>query len=242
MRTIIIIALFGVLFACNPDGAGCFKASGPLTTENLAVADFTAIDISGNIEVRIAPGAVQQVKITTGSNLQAGIRVEVEEGVLYLDNLNTCNWTRNYINPVVEVTVPLLERLTLRGSGNVVSTDTLVYERLKLENLEGSGDFYLDVKLDDLNIVANSLANFYIAGTAQQLSLWFYWNDGIYFGENLQAVNCQITHYGSNTFHVNVLDSIYGGIYSFGNVIMHRQIPRITNVSEDGEGQLLFEP
>ncbi len=230
------------MLACNPDGAGCFKASGPLETATFSVAGFSAIDVSSNIAVNITSGTVQEVSVTTGSNLLAGIRVEVVDGVLYLDNLNTCNWTRKYVDPVVDVTAPRLERVTLRGSGNILSTDTLVYDQLKLEALESSGDFYLTVKLNGLNLVTNGLTNFYIEGTVNQLDLWFYWNDGIFFGEGLQAGLGKIAHYGSNTLHVNVSDSIYGGIYSFGDVVMHRQIPAALNVVEESRGQLLFVP
>ena len=97
MRVLFYISIFLVFAGCNPDGVGCFKSSGDLETISADLPEFNAIDVSGNIEVHLSNQPIQEVMLTTGSNLISGIRIEVVDGVLYLDNLNTCNWTRKYI-------------------------------------------------------------------------------------------------------------------------------------------------
>jgi hypothetical protein len=231
------------LFAgCNPDGAGCFKPSGDLESINVSLPDYTSIDIRTNIDLHLFNSASTSAKLITGANLMPGIRMEVVNGVLYLENLNTCNWTRKYVNPIVEISNPDLISIIQRGFGKTVSLDTLRYDQLKLESSEGSGEFNLKVNIKNLSIVSNETANYYISGRVEKLSVGYYYADGIFYGEDLIAQDCSITHWGSNTIHLIVVNSINGSIFSFGNVILHEQMPLSLDVEETNSGKLLFQP
>ena len=234
------IALLWLLAACNPDGAGCFEPAGDTQMTVLTLPTFEAVDVTSNIAVLLVPGQVQQVSIATGSNLQAGIMAEVRNGTLYLDNLNRCNWTRKYEDPLVTIVTPDLQRLVVRGSGQVSSSDTLTLDRLKLEVTEGVGDVYLTLKVGELEVVSNGLSNIYLSGQTERLQVGFYNNDGIFFGEQLRALSCRVDHRGSNALHIQVADSLYGGIYSLGNVYVHGPRPAAIEVTESSKGRLVF--
>ena len=241
MRIFGYIALVTLLAGCNPDGIGCFKSTGQIETVSVDVADFSTIDVSSNIEVHLVSGTTRYVELTAGSNIIPGIRMEVVDGVLYLENLNTCNWTRKYINPVVEISNPALTKIVQHGFGKIISNGILTYDELVLENDGGSGDFILELDINSLRISSNEVANFYLTGTAQQLFIGFYYADEIFFAEDLQVNNCVITHYGSNSIHLNVLESLKGEIYGFGDVILHQQMPQTVDVIESGSGKLIFD-
>ena len=242
MRVLFYISIFLMFAGCNPDGVGCFKSSGDLETISADLPEFNAIDVSGNIEVHLSSQPIQEVMLTTGSNLISGIRMEVVDGVLYLDNLNTCNWTRKYVNPVLEISNPGLKKITQRGSGEIISTETLNYDELTIENTGGSGDFILEVIIESLYVVSNEVANFYLTGSATELRVVFAYHDEILYGEGLKVINCVFTHYGSNSMHLNVSGSLKGSINSFGNVIMHDQLPQTVDVDELADGKLIYVP
>lgn len=242
MRVFFYISFFLVLTGCNPDGVGCFNSSGSLETISVDVGEFSAIDISGNIEVRLSNKAIKEVMLTTGSNLITGIRIEIIDGVLFLDNLNTCNWTRKYVNPVLEISNPGLTKIIQRGSGEISSTEALTYDQLILENTFGSGDFILEVNVRRLDVVSNEVANFYVTGSAEELYIGFYYADEIFYGEDLQVNNCIVTHYGSNSMHLDVSGSLQGTIYSFGDIILHNQLPQTVDVVEMAAGKLIYVP
>ncbi len=242
MKYSAIISTFFILSACNPDGAGCFKSTGSIETIAVEVPTFIAIDVSSNIEVHISNSPIQEVKLTAGSNLIPGIRLEVIDGVLFLENLNSCNWAREYMNPVVEISNPTLTNITQRGYGNIISTEKLTHDALTLENIGGAGDFKFDLDVLSLTIVSNEVANFYITGNTVKLNIGFYYADEIFFGEGLRATDCYVTHYGSNSIHVDVSGSLRGNIYSFGDIIMHHQLPQIIDVVEGSNGRLVFIP
>ena len=242
MKYLGIILIFFALSGCNPDGVGCFKSTGSIETVTVSVTNFTAIDVSNNIEVHISNRPLQEVKLTAGSNLIPGIRMEVIDGVLFLENLNTCNWSREYINPIVEISIPALTNIVQQGFGKIISTETLTYDSLMIENRGGAGDFRIDVDMRSLVITSNEVANFYITGVVAQLRVGFYYSDEIFFGEGLKATDCDVTHYGSNSIHLDVSGSLSGTINSFGDVIMHHQLPQNIDVQEGSNGKLIFKP
>jgi hypothetical protein len=242
LKNLHYIALILVISGCNPEGVGCFKSTGPVETRLIDLPTFTAIDISNNIDVHISPDQTNEVLITAGSNILPGVRAEVIDSVLYLENLNSCNFTRKYVNPVIEISNPELELITQHGYGEVVSTDTLRFDKLRLVSEECSGDFRLSVNVSSLSVGSNNISNFYISGFADQLSVGIYWSDGIFFGENLSTNTCYVTHSGSNSIHLNVSGSLRGSINNLGNVILHQQMPKEVNVVENGNGMLIFDP
>jgi putative autotransporter adhesin-like protein len=242
MKITLYIAILLSIAGCNPDGIGCFKSTGTLETINIEVPDFSIIDVTSNIDIQLTNSATKSVQLTAGDNIIPGIRVEVIEGTLYLENLNTCNWTRKYINPVIMISNPALKRIVQRGHGKTTSTETLAYDLLVLESKGGSGDFELDVDIRNLSVVANEVANFYISGDVDMLNITFAYCDAIFYGENLLVNNCQVYHVGSNTMHFNVTGNLTGRISSFGDVIVHNQMPQSVDVEESGKGTLIFKP
>ena len=242
MRKLHYILIMLLIYGCNPDGVGCFKPSGVPETMNVTLADYKTIDISSDIDLHLRNGMDKEVMLTAGANLIPGIRMEVVDGVLYLENLNTCSWTRSYVNPVIEISNPDLVSIIQHGFGKTISLDTLTYDDLKLESKEGSGEFNLNVKIRKLSIVSNEVANYYIAGSVDKLSVVFAYSDGILFGENLVAQDCYVRHLGSNTMHLNVVNSISASLSSFGNVILHKQMPVSVDVRETGSGKVLYQP
>jgi hypothetical protein len=241
MKKLSYIVFLIIIIGCNPDGIGCFNSSGSIETVTVEVADFSVIDVSGNIEVHLTSAAVKDVKLIAGSNIIPGIRLQVIDGILFLDNLNTCNWTREYVNPIVEISNPALTKVVQHGFGEIISNGTLTYNELTLENTEGSGDFKVDVNVQKLTIVSNEVANFYLRGSADLLVIGFYYADEIFYGEELQVDDCLVTHYGSNSMHLNVTQSLKGNIYSYGDVFMHRQMPQTIEVTESENGKLIFD-
>jgi len=242
LRYLVYIALLYVIIGCNPDGAGCFKSTGPEETVLVNTPAFTQIDVSSNIDVRIIPDNTGSITLTTGANLIPGIRIEVVEGILYLDNLNTCNFTRKYVNPLVEISTTDLKAITLHGFGNIVSTDTLRYDQLELASEGGSGEFRIMVNVRKLTVGSNNLANFEISGYADELSAGIYWSDCVISCENLKVKTAYVNHNGSNTIHLNVSNSISGSINNLGNVILHQQMPTQINVNETSNGKLIYNP
>ena len=239
MRYLATILIIGLLQGCNPDGIGCFKPAGDEITTSIGIDAFTEIDISNNIDVILMESNSSILSVTAGENELTGIKTEVVDGILYIANLNSCNWSRRYKNPVVELPFSDLSRITLRGSGIITNKDTLSMDRLVLSSIQGSGEFDLTVEIENLGISTNEITNFNISGSATNLSVGFYYGDGILYGSKLKTQNCTITHIGSNTMHLNVSGALTGTIDSFGDVLLYDQAPASIDVEFNSRGQII---
>lgn len=126
----------------------CVTSTGPMRIEERSVPTFHSVDLDDRIDVVMGQRASGTVAVEAGSNLLGQIETEVVDGVLRLRNTMRCNWVRNLKKRVtVHVPVDGLDRLVLRGTGDVRCLDTIQVERFELEQwgAQGSTELLLDV-------------------------------------------------------------------------------------------------
>lgn len=239
MKKLLIILTACLLQSCNQEGIGCFTPAGDIIKQEFAIGAFTSLEVLDNIDVVLHSLETDVLSIQAGSNEIKGIKYSIKDNVLYLSNENSCHWSRNYTRPVVAINYQSLESIVLRGYGLISSDEELSFSEIKLASIQGSGDFDLTLNADQLSISNNDVANFYIRGQVTNLNVGHYFNEGIFYGEQLRAENCQILHRGTNSIHVNVTGTLSGAIDSFGNVVIHEQSPGEINIVESNTGTVV---
>lgn len=136
------IPLSLVLFtACEREQMNdCVTSTGPERAEERMVGAFTAIELNDRIDLVIEPRTSGSISVEAGRNLLGQLVTEVKDGTLIVRNEMTCNWIRSF-KPRITVHVPIggLQRLILKGTGNVSSTDTIRSDHLQVEQWEGEG-------------------------------------------------------------------------------------------------------
>jgi hypothetical protein len=144
----ILVVILAVLLARSPGwsvGAGT-EGSGIAATEVRTVAPFTSVELAGSNRVSIRVGPEQRIEVHADDNLVAMVTTEVRDGALVIDDTGDLR-ARSPMS--VEITVPALDRVTLRGSGNLAIRDVGA-EDLTVE-LPGSGTIQMSgtaVRLD----------------------------------------------------------------------------------------------
>jgi hypothetical protein len=158
--TLLIAALNVVTAPSVPDRASGpgIEGSGSAASEVREVAPFTSVDLAGSNEVFIRAGTTQSVRVEADDNLLDLITTRVRAGELVIDNVGDFQ-TRSAMS--VQITLPVLDAITLSGSGTVslqgIETETLTVrlpgsgvvraagtvDRLRAE-LVGSGELLLD--------------------------------------------------------------------------------------------------
>ena len=171
-------------------------------------------------------------------NLISKISFYVSDNTLIIENLNTCNWVRDYKAINVYVTNPSLVEIHMHGYGSVISKDTLHTGYLSIISTDSPGDVNLVIEGDALYIVSNNLANFTIAGSLDFLKVGFYFNDSKFFGKNLQVNKIEIDHNGINTIMVSPSDQLMGIIGNTGNVEIYTD-PPVIDLKYLGSGRLI---
>jgi hypothetical protein len=110
------------------------RGSGVTVAETRALPAFTSVELAGANQVTIAVGAAQKVAVRADANLIPLVTTDVRDGGLVVGTEGSFETT----NPMsVDVTVPGLDGLTLRGSGTMALYD--VHQPELVVAVRGSG-------------------------------------------------------------------------------------------------------
>lgn len=226
LKTIFaFICLAAMLDSCKKDNLGdCFTGTGFVVKETRELEAFDSIFVNRRLEVVLIEDSVNYVVVEAGENLQENIKTEVVNGLLTIENTNTCNWVRSYKIPVkIEIHFAQLRYVKMFGSSIVSSPDTLHQPFLKFEFIDSSGDLDLLVDNEEISIIQNTGSNDVIVkGITKHLSVYMSsMGSGDYdelfaetvYVQTLSSANCRV--FGTESFFFRVNGD--GGIFYKGD-------------------------
>lgn len=239
MRTLkrysIVLIVVAFVGCDNEDAFDCIKTVGDINHHELDLEGFNKIELIGDIQLYIENSETQSVLLATGDNLFPKIDLEVVDGQLTISDNNKCTWARDYGNTVVTVKSNGISLIKNSGSRDVVSIGTYnIDKELYLISQNASGDYYLDVSGNYLNISSNKVSNFEITGSLEKLYVGFYSGHGRFEGQNLTANTVSIFHRGANDILVKPTLLLDGSIESFGDIVVYGQ-PEVVDIEYNGK-------
>ncbi len=249
MKKLLLILLVILMFGCDTEDApGCFKKSGEIVQDEVAVDAFNEIIVYERVKLFIKQGPVQKVVIETGENLRKDVSVEVIDNRLSIRNGNSCNLIRDYELTKVYVTIPNLTWLQNSSGSAIESENTLKFNDLWLRSvnqendlsIHTDGDFILDLDVKNLRITNDNVSNYFLSGKAENFNVFFAAGDSRLDAPELLVQNYQIFHRGTNKMILFPVQSLKGELRSSGNVIAKNR-PPIVDVEEYYTGRLIFE-
>lgn len=216
--------------------------------QEFEVDAFEAIIIEERLQLIVKEGPVQKVVIATGENLLNDIEVTVTDGVLTVLNNNGCNLVRDFNISKVYVTSPNIKQIRNASGYEVQSDGVLSYPSLTLLSNDGEeedfyhkdGDFRLQLDVNELNITADGLSNFYISGEAATATINFLEGDIRFEGADFEIQNLNISHRGTNKVIVNPIQALRGKVLSTGDLISVNR-PPIVDIEQTYTGKLIFQ-
>ena len=238
-RIFIVLILSPLYWSCENTSFDCIKNTGSQISANLEVPEFHGILAYDGINIFIKEGDHQKVSLEIGENLLEDVEVTVDaDGNLVVKNNNTCNWVRSYQDINLRITVDSLVSIKQFGFGTIRSTGKLTFPSLTIEAKEGVGDIHLEVENQDVYLVSNSIANFYLTGSTESLKIGNYYNNGRFLCKELTAQKASINHLGSNSIEINVTESLNGARDGVGDLVYYGN-PETVEVAIRGKGTLL---
>ena len=141
MRTILALALV-CTGAIGCEMGQCVKGQGASTSTEMSIEPFQGLILTNNINVQLVQGPVQKIEVSGQSNLAAMINTQVMDGVWRIE-IDECFRAKKPL--VVHITVPELQAITIKGSGNINSEGRFRTKAIDL-NVLGSGDINLDLE------------------------------------------------------------------------------------------------
>jgi hypothetical protein len=151
--TVALILLVGILLVTSPavtagdSWSRAVKGSGNITTEERSVPEFTRIELESSSDLEIEVGPEQHISVSFDDNLLEHVITEVRGGALEIDYDRSLKSRKGCL---IKITVPVLEALSVTGSGDVdvvnIKGDEFEY------TCTGSGDTYFEADVRQLDI------------------------------------------------------------------------------------------
>ena len=157
----------GATVTSGSSGAKRVEGSGNLVDQARTVGSFSAIKVTGPMDVQLKAGDQEQVSVRFDDNLQPMIETVVTEGKTPTLEIRIARDAafRARKAPVVSVTFKRLEALSLSGSGEV-RADRIQSPALAIA-IAGSSDVRIDqVDTDTLGVSVAGSGDFTAAGRA----------------------------------------------------------------------------
>lgn len=221
-RIITILALIGLLLACNistGDGGEIIEGSGNIITEDRELSGFTAVSLDGIGRLEIDQTGSDSISITGDDNILPHITTRVRSGTLIISVEENKTFT-NVPDLVYQVTVASLERLELNGAGEIEVTN-LDGERLEV-TLDGGGSITVSGEVTSQEVDLNGL--------------------GIYNAENLISQDVTIQQDGAGSAVVNASDTLdvtingLGDVEYIGDPTITQEINGLGSIHPKGQG------
>lgn len=231
--TIIIIL---VAFTANVNAQWYgkkIKGNGKVVTETRNVSDYSQIAVAGSFDVKLVAGKEGKLTIKGEENLLEYLITEVKDGKLKI------KWEKGVnINTTKEllVTVPFedIEAVSLAGSGDVFSEDTIKADNLKVA-LAGSGDIKLNINASSISSAISGSGDIQLTGSSENLKCAIA-GSGDINGYELTSNNVEVSIAGSGDIKVNAKENLKARISGSGDVY-YKGNPR-QDVKVSGSGSV----
>lgn len=226
---------FGLtLTGCFVDdiGIGCPRATGEYETQTLQVPNFDGIKLTMDARVEITQGDELSVTVEGKSDVIDELSLDVDDGTWRID---TYDCMRNIDNLTIYITMPYLRKLTVSGSGEIYSTNTLVGDDVDL-TVSGSGKIDVALTADDIDALISGSGEILAEGTGDELDLDIS-GSGDFFAFGLAMRRADIRISGSGTAEVRVEQYLKARISGSGDVY-YKGNPDL-DVSVSGSGRVI---
>jgi hypothetical protein len=151
-----LIAFFVIIFITNCELDNRINGNGDITSTERVATGFTGIVLEGAGNVNVNFFENFKVIVTTDSNIQDIITIEVKNNFLYIDAKRG-----EGINPtklIIDVYLPELGNITLNGAGNIIINNGNV-SVLNLA-LSGAGNIEAEnFEAETVNVILSGAGN-----------------------------------------------------------------------------------
>lgn len=197
--------------------ADAVVGNGQASTERRTVPEFTAVSVTGGIDVRIRQAAQQTLDVRADANLLALLETVVDSDKSLQIRWKHNNRPRSRNQPVVEIAVAQLQSLASSGSSDI-RVDGFKATQLKAA-VSGSGDIRLDkLQAEQLGVSIAGSGDVSASGQVVRLQVKIA-GSGDLHGEGLKAEDVTVSIAGSGDAAVQADKTLTVSIAGSGDVV-----------------------
>jgi len=236
-----LFLLLILFLGCSKDnGSGCFTRQGNIITiERILVGNVNTLEIHDNAVVTIKQGPAFKALLRGGENLLDSYKTRVEGERLIIENLTSCDWTRDLSTPFeVTLIIPSLRSIYYVGHGGLYSDGPFNADTLLIDVKQGVGEYDLELYGDKLELVHHTGATNAIVKGSFDYVYAYSTSQSIFDMSELTVNSGFYANGGTGNMSINTSDYIKIQLNLTGN-IFYTQDPEIYIESHIGSGQLI---
>ena len=201
------------------------SGSGQAVDDIRPVSGFHAVKVHGPLAVELRAADRERVTVRIDDNLQAMIRVEVQDGTLEVGPAKDAGFTTR-TPPTVIVEYLALDSISLAGSGDIVGSNVRPPKGLRAA-IAGSGDICLSgLKTVKLAVSVAGSGDVRVQGAADEVSIRIA-GSGDAHADALEGKRVKVSIAGSGDPRVHALDELEVSVAGSGDV-RYRGYPKVT--------------
>ncbi|MFO7830125.1 MAG: head GIN domain-containing protein [Bacteroidales bacterium] len=198
--------------------------------KEIKVGEFTKISLAIPADLYLSQGDENEVYIDASDQILEKIEAEVKNGTLNIQFEKWYNY-RGFSDIKIYITVKQIEKLSLAGSGKIISQSPIKADKIGLF-VSGSGDIEIDELIAaNVGVMITGSGDIKIQGksTANSLDANIT-GSGDLESEEMEFNKADLTITGSGSINANVVDEIdalitgSGRIYYKGNPLINANI------------------
>ncbi len=167
---------------------------------------FTKIELSSLGKVFITQGDSNSIEVST-SGSKDNIETKIKNNKLHIESS---------IDAEYHITMKNIEGLSVSGTGEIISSNTIVTDHLKLD-VSGSGKMTLAVQTKDLGIDISGVGKINLSGKTENANINIS-GSGKVEAFDLQTINCKAEISGVGKCNIDVTESLNSEISGMGSV------------------------
>ncbi|MCD4729640.1 MAG: DUF2807 domain-containing protein [Bacteroidales bacterium] len=165
-RFILPVLLIGIvaLFTSCGKGGGAIKGSGPVVKQEFDLPPVSAISLSIDANVILTRGDSQSVMIEGQQNIINNIEKYVTSDGYW--NIRYYNSVRNHSGVTIFITTPMVDFVTISGSGSIQSTNAFTDTTNVSLKISGSGSIFMNTTAHIIESSISGSGQINLEGTA----------------------------------------------------------------------------
>ena len=217
---------------CGTGHKDCVRGTGEVMAREIPVAMLNAIIVTGSTDVTIVRGDTQRVEVIAQPELIGLVKTKVDNGVWEITTTECYSSDREFS---VRLTVPMLNSVIVRGSGDVRSEEVFNTGKTHLE-VSGSGNIAVDTLHEGLLEIRNAGSGDILigGGECRRMDVRLSGSGSVQAGE-LCAANTKADLSGTGGLVIDVLDSLTADLSGSGDLRYRGSPIVISNTVSSGK-------
>ena len=165
---VLLALFFSGCVVVYPTGTSTVSGKGAMEKYEIKVGEYNRIKVAGNCEIQYYAAPSNTVTLEIQPNLREYFVVEVQDGELIVRTERISHNSRN--PPVLTVSTPVLNSLTIAGICTFKGNDTIRGDTFNLE-LSGTGSGSAELEVNRLNARMSGVGSFVLYGRADNAEI-----------------------------------------------------------------------